>query len=145
MHLLMSNTYMPMGYWCWDHRGLKDGDVPDRKGCSQSLLHRYLFMSQEGWGDAHLQSMAELNEVSRLQGRFQALISYVLLKTHACTCHTLQTGGDGKRRTFIGIPCGSLCRGERGIDKSKTNFGNLQTSCWPQGEEVWTDLKNETN
>ena len=49
-----------------------------------------------------------------------------------------------KEGLSLGYPVGAYAK-ERGIDKSKTNFGNLQTSCWPQGEEVWTNLKNETN
>ena len=40
------------------------------------------------------ESMAQLDEISRVKGRFQALITYVMFKknTRACTYHTLQTG-----------------------------------------------------
>ena len=45
----------------------------------------------------------------------------------------------------LGYPVGAYAE-ERDIDKlNKTNFGNLQTSCWPQGGEVWINLKTETN
>ena len=46
-----------------------------------------------------------------------------------------------KEGLSLGYPVGAYAE-ERGIDKlNKTNFGKLQTSCWSQGREVWTNLK----
>lgn len=39
-----------------------------------------------------LQSMAELGQISRVQGRLGPYYSYIVKKNRVCTCHTLRTG-----------------------------------------------------